>query len=194
MKDFIVCLDFGHGGKDVGAVDKIGDDAIYKDKYYTEESRLVLKVGLKLKKKLEEKTNYKVILTRKDDNYLKLSTRTQIANRANADIFVSLHANAFFKASVSGIETLFYPTSKLGRKLATELQIEMIENTDAVDRGIRERDDLYVLKHTDMPAALVELGFITNTREEEFLQSENYQNILINSIIDGINSYYESTK
>jgi len=191
MKDYTIVLDAGHGGKGVGAVDVEGDDEIYKDEIYTEESELVLDFTLELGKKLKKRARYNVVLTRGCDEYIKLSNRTKVANHNHADIFVSIHANSYSDSDAEGIETLYYPTSKEGRRLAQSTQRQLISATRAVNRGIKDRDNLYVLKHTNMPAILVELGFISNPVEEEKLHNKEYKTKQINAIVKSIIDYSE---
>lgn len=188
-KDYTIVLDSGHGGNDVGAVDVEGDDDIYEDKIYTEESDLVLDFTLELAKRLKRRDRYNVVLTRGCDEYVKLSDRTKIANHNHADIFVSIHANSFSNSDAEGTETLYYPKSKEGKKLATETQRQLISSTKAVNRGIKDRDNLYVLEHTNMPAILIELGFISNPQEEERLHDNKYRRKQIHAIVKSILNY-----
>lgn len=83
------------------------------------------------------------------------------ANDSDADIFISIHCNAF-NGSAKGTETCIYPDSTVGKKLGTCIQKQIVESLDTVDRGLKDRGGLYVLKHTDMPAVLVETAFIDN--------------------------------
>lgn len=182
-----IALDFGHGGKDPGAVDKESDDTIYPDKFYTEESELVRKIGLKLAAELLKK--YEVYIVRPNDEYVTLEDRVNKANEIEADIFISLHANASANDKASGIETLHYPGSEEGINLAKEVQRRLIERTKAGDRGIKPREDLYVLERTVMPSVLIELGFITNPIEEEKLNNYSYQKQLKNAIYEGVINY-----
>jgi N-acetylmuramoyl-L-alanine amidase len=189
----IMTLDYGHGGSDPGAIDhkeKDMDDEIYEDDIYTQESNLVLKAGKLLKTIIKLKSDHKIIETRNTDDYVKLSTRCYVANKNKSDIFVSIHANSFYKSSVKGTETLYYPTSSEGKKLAGVIQNSMISNMkDVVDRGIKPRDDLFVLKYTAMPAVLVELGFISNIEEEKRLNDDLYLTLLMESVAEGILKY-----
>jgi len=196
---FKVTIDPGHGGNDPGAIDpkeKKMDDEIYEDNIYTEESKLVLKASKILNKILHHKTNnIDTILTRNRDNYIKLSERCYLANKEKSDIFLSIHANSFYKKSAKGTETLYYPTSSQGKELSSTIQNNIISNLHSViDRGIKERDNLFVLKYTKMPAVLVELGFISNPVEERLLNNELYLNLMMESIATGIIKYLEKGK
>ena len=182
-----IALDFGHGGKDPGAVDGKGDDTVYPDKYYTEESKLVRHIGLKLAYKLDE--IYEVYLTRPNEEYVSLEDRCVLSNEEDVDIFLSLHANASANKNANGIEVLYYPDSKNGIKLSSKVQDRLIKATRATDRGIKPRDDIFVLEETVMPSVLIELGFITNPQEEKQLWNKSYQNNLINAIFEGVKEY-----
>lgn len=185
-----VCDDAGHGGSDPGAIDpkeKLGDDGIYEDNIYSEESDLNLEFSKIFRE--EGKKEYEIISTRTEDKYIKLSKRCNIANVEKTDIFVSFHCNAAGPESARGIETLYHPKSKEGKKLAAAIQKELIAATDTPDRGIKERDNLYVLNKTHMPAVLIEMGFITNTEEERLLNDRAYQKKLIEAVLKGIRKY-----
>lgn len=187
----MIIFDAGHGGKDPGAVDpkeKKQDDEIYIDKFYTEESKLVLEFT-KLLKEMAEFRGFESLLTRDKEEYISLKERANMANEMNAGMFVSIHANAAANENAHGIETLHYPNSKEGIKLADKIQKRMIEESGARNRGLKARGDVYVLRKTTMPAVLVELGFITNKEEEEKLNDANYRIKLANAILDGIKDY-----
>lgn len=189
-----VCIDPGHGGADPGAIDgidKTQDDDIYEDEIYTEESEVVLKVSKTLKCLLSD--SVEVTTTRKRDIFIPLHKRANLANKLPVDLFVSIHANAASNYRAHGIETLYYPTSIEGRELASIIQDRLIIKTGATDRLIKPRKNLYVLKRTNMPAVLIELGFITNPREEHLLNSHSYQYLLAEAICEGIIKYGRDT-
>ena len=97
---------------------------------------------------------------------------TDTANASGADIFVSIHCNAF-NAGARGTEVEVYPSSTEGRKLAECVQNQIVTSLGTVDRGIKDRPNLYVLKHTDMPAVLVETAFIDNGEDAELLRDKS---------------------
>ncbi|MCH4889878.1 hypothetical protein EZV73_20025 [Acidaminobacter sp. JC074] len=176
FKDMLIVVDAGHGGHDPGAVSPNG----------TKEKDVNLEASLILKKKLEN-AGFKVYLTRERDNYVKLSDRAGIANQLNADIFVSIHANAAGNTSARGIETLYAPDPARNNKtLATDIQEQLIDKTNAVDRGIVSRGDLAVTRLTEMDAVLVELGFLTNAGDEVNLLNDSYLEKCAEAIVDGI--------
>lgn len=181
----------GHGGKDPGAVDPIElkqNDGIYQDNIYTEESDVNLKAA-KILEKILIKNGHEVLMAREEDVYISLQKRTDFANNNKADIVISLHANAAANSAANGIETLYYPTSPNGKKLAECVQKRMIKASNAVDRGIKKRNNLYVLRKTLMPAILVEMGFLTNVREEHLLNEKEYLYLLMEAVAFGVDDY-----
>jgi N-acetylmuramoyl-L-alanine amidase len=191
-ENLIIAISAGHGGKDGGAVDpedKKHDDDIYKDEIYTEESEKNLKAAKMLKSLFELKTGHKVVMIRDKDEYVRLSERCNIANNAKADLFISIHANAADAESAEGFETLHYPTSTGGKKLAGLIQEEVINDLNPRDRGLKERDNLYVLKNTHMPAVLIEMGFITNIEEEKKLNNDDYLKLMMNDVVNAVIRY-----
>jgi len=221
-----IVIDAGHGGHDSGAVG-------YK-KY--QEKKTVLKVSKLLKQLLEAK-GYKVRMTRGGDKFIKLTKRTHLANQQEADLFVSIHANAAPKGkflSLKGIETFFLSPAKTAKakriaakensaasamntkskdtllsflntnkiiqsnKLAIDIQSGMLTATrkkfnNVKDGGVREAP-FWVLVGAQMPAVLVELGYITNPKEAERLFNPFYQKALAKGIFNGINNYFANNK
>ncbi|RPI00335.1 MAG: N-acetylmuramoyl-L-alanine amidase [Ignavibacteriae bacterium] len=121
-----------------------------------------------------------------------LANRCEIANKAKADIFVSIHFNAMSGTwgSWAGIETYSYPGSEKGRKLATLVHQSLMKGTAMVDRGIKTAG-FYVLKHTNMPAVLVECGFMDNKREALLMKSNEYRKECAIEICKGICKYFD---
>ncbi|AZO95291.1 N-acetylmuramoyl-L-alanine amidase [Halocella sp. SP3-1] len=174
-----ICIDAGHGGKDPGAV----SDGV-------QEKNINLKIALKLSTKLIG-AGYKIIMTRDDDVFVPLYERARLANKKNADVFVSIHNNAAGNSAAAGTETLYYPGSVQGEKLAGLVQKELIRKLQRADRGIKERKELVVLSSTAMPAVLVECSFLTNPVERKLLQDEGFQLLAAESIVDGIEKYFQ---
>lgn len=87
------------------------------------------------------------------------------ANASGADVFISIHCNAFADPNAKGTETCVYPGSKVGLALGGCIQKQIVRAMETVDRGIKYREGLYVLRATDMPAVLVETAFINNTED-----------------------------
>lgn len=186
-KDRLIVIDPGHGGKDPGASSITGK----------KEKDFVLAASKKLDQKLSA-LGYNTLMTREKDEFIGLYERPAIANKLNADIFVSMHANAFGNnPAVSGIEVLYCPIESSKNKgkdqqiLAKAVLDELIKTTGAKSRGIIKRPKLVVLRETKMPAILVEAGFLTNAAEEKLLFTEEYQNKIVDSIVRGIEYYFE---
>ena len=185
-KKYSVTIDAGHGGKDPGAISPI-------DK--TKEKDLNLAIAQRLRDKLIN-SGYNTIMTRDDDTFIELKDRSNIANNNLSDVFVSIHINAIDNATMNGIETLYYPNEgdySYGRdnaSLAKIIQNELIGVTGASDRGIIKRPNLVVLKYTNMPAVLVECGFVTNSDEIALLNTEEYKEKLTDAILSGIQKYF----
>lgn len=172
-----VCLDAGHGGADPGAVGKS-----------TKEKDVVLQITLKAGAILKEH-GVDVVYTREKDlpntQKLLLDKRTHIANKANADLFVSIHANAASDSSANGQETYCYKTGTKAASLAHSIQKEIAAASGLKDRGVKTAN-YYVLLHTDMPAALVETAFISNPNEEKLLKDSAWQQKMAAAIAKGI--------
>jgi len=170
-----VFLDAGHGGKDPGA---LGNGLKEKD--------ITLPVTLKVGNILKEH-GVTVGYSRTTDVFLELSDRAKKANSFGADIFVSIHCNAFNKSTAKGVETYSYPNSTKGAKLAKLIQDSVIsEKLYTVNRGTKTAN-FAVLRETNMPAALIELAFITNSQDAEILK--NKQDDLAVAVAKGILDY-----
>jgi len=227
---FTVVIDPGHGGKDTGTTGTIR----YKDK---NEKDIVLAVALKVGEMMKrEMPDTKVIFTRKKDEFIELKKRGAIANKANADLFVSIHANAAsYKAN--GTETYVLgihrnetnlavakrendvilleqdyekhysydphsPASIIGLTLMQEDYLDqsirmakIVEKSFAEigkrrSRGVKQAG-FVVLHQTYMPSILIEIGFLSNNEEEDFLRKTSGQKKIAESIVKGIKKYKE---
>ncbi|TAH62562.1 MAG: N-acetylmuramoyl-L-alanine amidase [Fermentimonas caenicola] len=227
-RSFTVVIDPGHGGRDPGA---LGLTSKEKD--------IVLSVGLKLGKLIEDNhPDVKVIYTRDKDVFVPLNQRATIANKAHADLFISLHCNALDrrKTSPQGVETFvlglhrsndnldvakaenavimyeddysvkyegfnpnepesyiifeFMANEFLDQsvQLASLVQNQLVSNSKRVNRNVRQAGFL-VLREVAMPSVLVELGYISNKQEENYLKSSSGQTSLANSIYNGFREY-----
>lgn len=173
-----ICIDPGHGGKDPGAVGT--------SPFRFEEKEFNLKLASLLEEKLEFLGHW-VVMTRRKDRFLKLSSRVNFANRLNADFFVSIHANAAAVPEVSGIEIFHFAGSEKGIKFAEKILESMIQEfPDHKDRGIKEAN-FTVLRKTRMTAVLVESEFLSHPQQLEFLANPGNQNSLASAIARGIN-------
>lgn len=182
----IIVIDPGHGGEDPGAIG-------FSGKY---EKDINLEISQKLNENLRSK-GYKTILTRDSDQYIENLARADLANKKKSRIFISIHGNAMDNdSSVDGIQVLYYPSreSTVGdlnnSELAQIMMNSIVNGTGARNRGIIERTDLTVLRHTKMPAILIEYGFLSNENEERLLLTDEYQDLMVDSIVDGLESYF----
>ena len=181
-----IVIDPGHGGSDAGAIGPTG----------VREKDVSLGVALKLRDFLEEQGD-PVIMTRTTDrdvhspqatNAQELQARVNKAPR-DAALFISIHCNAFSNPASHGMETYYYTGSGRGRRLAKLINEELERYGGLFNRGVKSAN-FYVLKHSSMPATLLELGFVTNPEEEQFLANEDYQASLARAILTGINRYF----
>ena len=156
-------LDFGHGGKDSGAVGFNG----------TFESNVVLKIGLILKSMLED-NKHTVITTRCDNTYYSLSYRTNKANKYNCDYFVSLHMNSFSNRNVSGCEVWVYDKSSRLYNASQSICSKLYKALNTPNRGVKVSKRVTVLRKSKMPAMLVEIDFISNPLIEDVCSSYDY--------------------
>jgi N-acetylmuramoyl-L-alanine amidase len=225
----VVCLDAGHGGKDPG---NLGTG-----RFKTTEKHIALNVTRLLGKYINEGLpGVKVVYTREDDRFIELKERCAIANRAKADVFISIHLNANDNKTPHGCETyvmglhkteanmrvaqkeneailleegheLKYdgydpkdPESMIALSLrqnayldhslllSSLIQKQFKDRVGRVDRGVKQAGFL-VISYTTMPSVLVELGFLTNVEEEDFMQSEKGQDYLASAIYRAFKEY-----
>ena len=171
-----VIIDPGHGGEDPGT---IGIDGF-------REKDLVLPISLDVAEILR-KQEIEVIMTRDTDNFISLEGRTDLANDVQADLFVSIHANAInlSRPDVNGLETYYY---KSGRRLAEVIHWSILNGVNIDDRGIR-RARFFVLRHSTMPAVLVEVGFLTGAVDASRLKDPNHRRQMAEAIARGIVQY-----
>ena len=176
---FYVIIDPGHGGPDPGA---IGIGGI-------RESDVVLDVSKTVKKLLNQK-GVKVMLTRGKEVDLDLPPRVSLANRTDADIFVSIHANASRgkRKDINGLETFYYRGWR-GRLLAKRIQKQILRvSPGSPDRGVKQ-GRFYVIKNTRMPAVLVEIGFLTGRLDARRLEKNTHRKKIAYAIAKGILEY-----
>ncbi|MFJ8353394.1 N-acetylmuramoyl-L-alanine amidase family protein [Bacillus paramycoides] len=184
-----IVIDPGHGGGDRGTKGK---------NFGTIEKNLNLKVAQSIRKELEERTDAKVILTREKDTSLlpetkqkeELQARIKVAKDHSADLYISIHHDAFEDTNVKGITTHYGANKRKDKKLAKIVQEAIFDqNIDNRDRGIRGSDFL-VLRENPSPAILIELGFTSNTSDEKRMNSEEFQEKSKKGIVDGIINYF----
>lgn len=203
-----ICLDPGHGGKDTGGV--FGD---YVEKRYT------LPLAKELAGQLEA-AGFKVILTRTNNTFVELEDRPALANRLKADLFISLHFNIGPPGKAKGVEVYCLTPAKAkstnaggwrdinewrdsietmpGNRqedenmlLAYQLQKSLVKNLSADDRGVR-RARFAVLRTAEMPAVLIEGGFLSDAVEQKEIADPKYRDRLAAAIVQGVLSYREA--
>lgn len=206
-RPFHIVIDAGHGGKDNGAENK---------RYGVKEKNVNLDVALRLGAELR-KLGYKVSYTRTSDVFVDLEYRPIIANRRNADLFVSVHSNSAANKGVSGLETyaltpvwlpssssakltksdtVSYPGNNVdgwSQVLSFSVQKSLVNSTGAEDRGAR-RARFAVLRTANMPACLIEVGFLSNNSECLKLANAAYRQRLAAAIAHGISTYAAYTR
>lgn len=222
---FVVVLDAGHGGKDPG------------NSYHGfVEKEIALKTTLLVGELLEKEKGFEIIYTRKSDTFIELSNRPKVANKAKADLFVSIHCNSVNNHGPEGTETFVMgldrsdmnlevakkensvilleddykqnykgfdpkkPESMIGRviaqeenlynsiNLASSIQDNFTFNLNRKSRGVKQQP-LWVLDAAVMPGVLIELGFLSNKAEGEFLNSSEGQNKMAKQIAEAIIKY-----
>lgn len=172
-----VVIDAGHGGKDPGADGASG-------RY---EKEFNLSVSKKIEALLKNEPQIQVFMTRTDDSTISLDDRALFANNLNADIFISIHGNTF-TAPISGVETYYWKPPSL--RLASIMHEHVLEGTKLPDRKVR-KIEYRVLRDTTMPATLLELGYLSTPNEEKLMLTEEFQNRVAASIVEGIKQYFE---
>jgi len=177
----LIVLDAGHGGTDEGA--KV--NALL-------EKKIALTAAFLTKKHLEE-LGYRVVMTRSRDIYLPLQRRVSIANKIKGSLFVSLHFNSSPSVDAQGIEIFYYDSKELWRtraskRLANCILYRIVNQTEAVSRGIKQ-GNFHVIRETEMPAVLVEGGFMTHREERRKLRDKQYLDQLAIGIAQGIDKY-----
>lgn len=189
----IIIVDPGHGGFDPGKPGVSGLD----------EKDLNLKISLLVRNYLEN-AGAIVIMTRTTDDDVdgmdgvKHKSKDMVQRKKlseGGDILVSIHQNSFTQPSVHGAQTFYNSKSEEGEALAKSIQRSIKEVADLDNRReAKSNTNYYVLKATDLPAVIVECGFLTNPEEEKKLNSESYQNQMALGIYLGILRYYEQVQ
>lgn len=177
----MIVIDPGHGGPtDLGGVGIGG----------LREKDIVLPISLEVAQILEQ-NNIQVVMTRKNDRDLDLPPRSELANRVGADLFVSIHANAISmsRPDVNGLETFYYQS---GQALAQYIQNSMLESFPTMNnRGVKQAR-FHVLRYTQMPAVLVEVGFVTGNYDSRILADPGQRSRMAQAIARGILQYVQA--
>ncbi len=174
----VVLVDPGHGGPDPGAIGIGG----------LREKDIVMSISQQVASLLEQQ-GIQAVLTRTGDQDLDLAPRVSMAERANANVFVSIHANAInmSRPDINGLETYYYSS---GARLARTIHNSILQNVDVKDRGVRTAR-FYVLRRTSMPSVLIEVGFVTGREDAAKLSSAAYRSQMAQAIARGILQYLQ---
>lgn len=188
VENKVVVIDAGHGGFDPG---KTGSSNI-------NEKDINLKIATYLQQYLEQ-SGATVIITRSSDEALgntkknDMFKRKDIANNSSGDILISIHQNSFTSSKAKGAQVFYYKTSEEGKLLATYIQESLIDTLDKNNTRLpKPNSDYYVLRTTQIPAAIVECGFLSNPEEEQKLNSDTYQQTTAWAIYKGILNYFDN--
>ena len=190
LKNRIIYIDIGHGGNDPGSN--------YRD---IKESDINLQIGLKLSKILEE-NGATVYMTRYDDYNLAninasnikrsdLNNRSKLINNSDCDLYLSIHLNSYPQEIWHGAQTFYTNNNKNNKLLAQIIQENFKQKLDT-NREIKLINDKYLYNMITKPGVLLELGFISNTKERNMLLKEEYQYKISNIIVDSIIKYFNT--
>lgn len=190
LKGKIIALDAGHGGSDTGAIGPTG----------VTEKGVTLRVAKALQKLLQAE-GATVLMTRTTDTEVspkkanasdveELQARCDVGNDGNADIFISMHMDSFTNSTPSGTTGYYYTKgSKASQRLAQYVSEGVVTALGTGNRGTKSCN-FYVVKHTDMPATLVEMAFISNDKEEKLMNSEAGINRAAEGILNGLRRFF----
>ncbi|WP_460326812.1 N-acetylmuramoyl-L-alanine amidase [Paenibacillus sp. YSY-4.3] len=174
----LVVIDAGHGAHDNGTTGVSG--RVEKD--------FNLTMALKVEALLGQEQQIEVVLTRNDDTYVTRPDRAKLANDLNADAFISIHANSVLNIPTArGTETYYYDEGS--KPLAEIMHKHLIRATQLKDRQVKY-NNYEVLRRSNMPATLLEVGFLSNVEEEALLFTEDFQNRVAQGIVDAIKEYF----
>ncbi|WP_027399431.1 N-acetylmuramoyl-L-alanine amidase family protein [Anaerovorax odorimutans] len=182
----VVMLDPGHGKSTAGK--RSCDESLMEYEFNRDIANRI--------RPLLEAEGIEVLFTVEDDTDPSLKDRCSVANTSDADIYVSIHANAFGNGDwnkVKGWEIYVYKKGGIAEELAKSIQDETIKSVDIQNRGLKEAE-FYVIKYTDMPAVLIEHGFYTNLEEVELLKSPEFRQKLAEADANGIINFFKPYK
>lgn len=176
---FRVVIDAGHGGRDQGASGR-----------KIQEKDLTLKIAKRAGKYIRRRTRgVDVILTRDRDEFISLNERANFANFCDADLFISIHANSA-RGYADGTETFVWNKrhNPWSLKMARLIQKEYTQRAKRKNRGVKKAN-FAVLRNTQMPAVLTEVGFLSNAQEEKFLKSRRGRKKIAYCIYRAVKEY-----
>ncbi|MFP7341548.1 cell wall-binding repeat-containing protein [Bacillus safensis] len=176
-----IFIDPGHGAQDAGA---IGNGLLEKN--------INLEVALKLRSRLHQ-AGALIVMSRTSDTFDSLQTRVSKGAQANADIFISIHANANDNSGANGTETYYDTTYAAAHsvKLAQQVQPRMVSALGTKDRGVKTAG-FYVIKYSRMPSILLETGFVTSPIDASILKSTAAKDRLASGITTGVSNYFDA--
>jgi len=178
LRQRLIVVDAGHGGHDPGALSPFSP---------LTEKQLTLDIALRLRRLLEQ-AGYRVQMTRETDVYLSLADRVALANRLQADAFVSVHLNSFpHPGGRSGTEVYYWKPQSL--PLAEAIYRNLLALLGRKGNGVRQRR-FYVIHHTTMPSVLVEACYLNHPEEEQLLRDENFRQKIALAIFRGIAEFF----
>ena len=186
LKGKIIAIDAGHGGGDPGAIGVTG----------TAEKEINLILAKKMKILLEEK-GAMVVMTRTDDSVYsdikkeELDHRAALVQKKDAELFLSIQCNAVPNPSLHGAQTFYNPGSENGEILAKCIQNRFVKTLKNTDREALTLSSAYIMSKLEIPAIMVEVGFLSNTEEEALLNDDAYREKIVAAIYGGIVDYYE---
>jgi len=171
------------------AIDLAYDSSKRKeDQQVSTANRLNLELGKILEEMLVAE-RAKAVMVREDNSANSLHERVRIANDSKADLFIGINLNPAVNSSQVGIETFYFTGDSLSEKLAAAVHTELVEQLDAVDRGTH-RANFYVLRETDMPAILIEMGVELDEEDDKIEVVSDFLNKIAGAIIRGVKRYY----
>lgn len=186
---FVAVIDPGHGGDDYGT--HSNGKPTYHEKHLNLATAKILKSYL-------EQNGIIVIMTRQDDTFIALDKRADFANRMKPTLFVSVHYNSAPSKEADGVEVFYYrcekdkKRTKESRLLAKAVLDQVISTTKANSRGVKN-GNFAVIRETNMPAILIECGFLTNDKEMESIKDPAYMKKIAWGIAQGVKSYLQKT-
>ena len=180
LYEYVVVIDAGHGGNDGGA-----------EKSGVLEKNIDLAIVLALKELLDASDDsVGVYYTRTDDSNPSYERRVGLANKSNADLFISVHNNSYRRSSaIKGTEVMYsesFEGAFTSERLAEICMEELTDMLGSRDRGLLEGDSIYIIKNSEVPVALIEVGFMTNKEELRLLNSAEYQEKTAEAIYNAI--------